>query len=114
MPCDTKRLPNQTITERKIEIRETVDALTKALAAGRVKPVVGPQGAVAFQGWLDGERNRVTDGCALRMILAGQSATAKAAIARAELLAGRPVNLKTVAHGAHSHDGGRTWHHHKG
>ena len=112
MPCDTRRLPNQTITQRKIEIRDTVAALTRALAAGRVKPVVGPQGAIAFQGWQESERNRVTDACAYRQIMAGQSAVAKQAIARAEALAGRPVNRQIIASGAHSHDGGHSWHGH--
>lgn len=114
MPCDTRRRPNQTISERKTEIRETVARLASALAAGQVKAVVGPQGAIAFAGLTESQRNGVTDACAYRLLMAGGSMLAKQAIARAEALAGRAVNKQTVAVGAHSHDGGHTWHSHKG
>jgi hypothetical protein len=46
--------------------------------------------------------------------MATGSAMAKTAIARAEALAGRSVNRQAVAQGHHSHDGGATWHQHKG
>ena len=111
MPCEVSRLPNQTLTERKVEIREAVAKLSAELAAGRVKAVVGPQGAVAFQGWTDANRSRVTDACALRLVLSTGSALAKTKIAQAEMLAGRPVNRQAIAQGHHSHDGGKTWHH---
>jgi hypothetical protein len=39
------------------------------------------------------------------------SALAKAAIARAEQVAGRTVDRQAIAHGHYSHDGGRSWHH---
>lgn len=115
MPCDTRRRPNQTLTERKIEIREAVEKLSKAIAAGRVNPVVGPQGAIAFQGW-DAARaeSRMTDACALRQLMATGSALALQAIQKAEMLAGRKVDKQVIGVGAHSHDGGRTWHSHKG
>jgi hypothetical protein len=114
MACDTQRLPNQTITERKQEIREAVATLSRLLAAGSIKPIIGPQGAVAFQGWMDQDRRRVTDACAFRLIMATGSPLAKAKIAAAEALSGRTVDRRVVAHGAHSHDGGRSWHAHKG
>ncbi len=114
MPCDTKSLPGQTLTERKTEIREAVTNLSKALATGKVKVVIGPQGAIAFQGWSDTERARVTDACAFRRVMVEGSALAKAAITRAEQLAGRTVNKQAVAAGYHAHSdghGGLTWHH---
>ncbi len=119
MPCDTYRQPEQTITQRKEQIRDTIDQLAKDLIAGRVKPVVGPNGAIAFQGFTSSggvisspllQRNNVTDNCAYRRIMVQGSAAAKMAIFRAEKLAGRSVSKQTVAAGVHSHDGGSTWH----
>jgi hypothetical protein len=110
MPCDTRRLPNQTLTERKAEVKTAIERLIAKLTSGTVRPVVGLTGAIAFQGWGDNERSRVTDACAYRTIMATGSASAKAAIARAEMLSGRTVNRASVAAGHHSHDGGVTWH----
>jgi hypothetical protein len=56
------------------------------------------------------DRDGVTDACAYRRLVVSGSALAKAAIARAEQLAGRQVDRRVLAHGAHSHDGGKTWH----
>ena len=113
MPCDTRTLPGQTLTERKAEVREAIAKLTAELVAGRVKAIVGPQGAVAFTGSVLKD-NRVTDACAYRQLMTSGSALARQAIARAEMLAGRSVSRQAVAIGAHSHDGGHTWHSHKG
>jgi hypothetical protein len=113
MPCDTRTLKGQSITERKQEVREAVAKLSAALVAGNVKAIIGPTGAIAFPGWAEADRGRVSDACAFRLITATGSALAKQAIARAEQLAGRSVNRQAVAHGHHSHDGGETWHHHK-
>lgn len=114
MPCDTQRRPNQTFTERKIEVRDAIAKLSAALAAGRAKAVVGPTGGVAFTGWDD--RARVTDACAYRIILATGSVLAKQEIVRAEQLAGRSINKQAVAlgHHAHEHGGKLHWHDHKG
>jgi len=114
MPCDTKLKPRQTISERAKEIRTVVDVLSKGLAAGRIKVKIGPQGAIAFEGLTETERDGVTDNCAYRRLLSTGSPTALAAIQRAEQMAGRTVDRRTVAIGAHSHDGGATWHAHKG
>lgn len=112
MPCDTRRTsPTQTLSQRKQEIKETVAALAAALAAGRVKAVVGKQGGIVFEGWQ--QRNNVTDACALRLILSTGSALAKAKIAQAEALAGRSLDKRAIAQGLHTHDG-INWHHHKG
>lgn len=117
MPCDRKLKPRQTIQERAKEIRTVVDRLNAGLARGTIKPVIGPQGAIAFQGLTENERDGVTDACAYRRLLSSGSPTAIAAIQRAEQMAGRTVDRQTVAHGAHAHSDGRgglTWHSHKG
>ena len=114
MPCDTRRLPKQTLSERKKEITETIVNLNKLLVTGAVRAKVGPQGAVAFEGWTEDQRNRVSDACAYRQLMAIGGSLAKAKLAQAEALAGRKVNMQAVGQGVHSHDGGRTWHDHKG
>lgn len=114
MPCDTRLKPRQTIQQRAAEVRAVVTRAAQALAAGRVKVKVGPQGAVAFDGMTEAERDGVTDACMYRRLLATGSPMTLQAIQRAEMLAGRPVNKQMVAQGAHSHDGGATWHDHKG
>ena len=114
MPCDTKLKDNQTISERKIEVRKAVDKLGAGIAAGRIKVKVGPQGAVVFDGAKSEERDGVTDACAYRRLLVSGSSLALAQIARAEQLAGRTIDKQIVGHGVHSHDGGVTWHGHKG
>lgn len=114
MPCDRRLKPNQTIQQRAEEIRETVSRIQTGLANGSIKAIVGPQGGVAFQGLAESDRNGVTDNCAYRRILATGSATSKMALMKAEQLAGRKIDAMVVGQGAHSHDGGRTWHSHKG
>jgi hypothetical protein len=110
MPCDTKLRQGQTLLQRKTEIRASVTRLNQLIVAGRVKPIVGPQGAIAFQGWSDEDRSAVTDACAFRMLMISGSALARSAIRRAEQVAGRSVDRRVVAQGTHSHDGGRSWH----
>lgn len=110
MPCDTRRRPAQSLQSRKDAIRKAIAALDAKLKKRQVKVTVGRQGAIAFTGWSDAERDAVTDACAYRMIMATGSALAKAEIARAEALAGRAVSSQAVAQGVHSHDGGQSWH----
>jgi hypothetical protein len=114
MPCDTARLPNQTLTERKREVLDSVVTLQARILAGLVKVKVGPQGAIVFEGWTDADRRRVTDACAYRRLMAIGGSLVKAKIAQAATLAGRPLNVQAIGQGAHSHDGGATWHTHKG
>ena len=114
MPCDTRLKSGQSISQRKDEVRRVVAALDQFLTRGYVKAKVGPQGAIAFTGFPEDERNGVSDACAYRQLMATGSGLAKAAIARAEAMAGRTVDRKVVGIGAHSHDGGQTWHDHKG
>jgi hypothetical protein len=111
MPCDRRLKPRQTISQRAEEVRRAVAKLNAGLIAGRIKAKIGPQGAIAFEGFNEQERDGVTDACAYRRLLVSGSALAKAAIARAEQLAGRSIDKQTLAHGTHSHDGGKTWHH---
>lgn len=114
MPCDTKLKQGQTISERAAEVRRAVSSLDSALASKRVRVKVGPQGAIAFDGWTAAERDGITDACAYRRLMVSGTALARAEIARAEQLSGRTVDRRVIGHGAHSHDGGRTWHDHKG
>jgi len=110
MPCDTRLKPKQTISERAEEVRRAVTKLDELIRGSRVRVKVGPQGAIAFEGW-DADRDGVTDACAYRRLMVQGSALAKAAVQKAELLAGRSVSTQALAHGHHSHDGGKTWHH---
>jgi hypothetical protein len=110
MPCDTRLKPKQTIQQRAEEVRRVVSILDAALAAGRVKAKVGPQGAVAFEGLTGDERDGVTDACAFRRLMVSGSSLAKLAIQRAEMLAGRSIDKQVIGQGVHSHDGGGTWH----
>jgi len=114
LPCDTRLKKGQTISQRKEEIKTSVDKLAAALAAGKVKPVVGAKGGIAFPGWAEGQANGVTDNCGYRRLMSSGSALAKMAIERAEMMAGRKVDRQVIGQGAHSHDGGRIWHDHKG
>jgi len=114
MPCDTRLKPRQTISQRAAEVKNATERLAAALAAGRVKVKVGPQGAVAFEGWDETSRDGITDACAYRRIMATGSAMARLAVAKAEQLSGRSINKQVIGQGAHSHDGGHTWHDHKG
>ena len=117
MPCDRILKKNQSISERKAEIKVAVDKLAKGLMLGTVKPIIGKQGAIYFQGWDGADRNDVSDACAYRKILSTGSALARAAIAKAEQLAGRTVDKQVIGQGAHAHtgaDGSIHWHKHKG
>lgn len=114
MPCDTRLKAGQTITDRKAEIVRTVASIQAGLVAGRVKPKIGPQGGITFTGISDQDRNGVTDACIYRRLLVSGSALARMEIAKAEQLAGRQVSKQAVGQGAHSHDGGISWHDHKG
>jgi hypothetical protein len=108
MVCETRLKPRQTVSERAAEIRRAVLKLSEGLASGRIKAKVGPQGGIAFEGFAGDERDGISDACAYRRIMVSGSALAKAAIARAEALAGRTVDRAAVAQGWHMH--GDAWH----
>ena len=110
MPCEGMRKKNQTLQQRATEVRAAVSRLDRLLLTRKVRPIIGPQGAVAFAGagWEEA-RAGVTDACAYRRIMSTGSALARAELARAEQVAGRGVDRKVVAAGVHSHDGGETW-----
>lgn len=109
MPCDTFTRRNQTPAERRTEIEAALAELEAALNAGKTKVKVGPQGAVAFDGWDPEGRRGVTDVCAYRTLSSKGSFALKKAVAKAEALAGRKVDARAVAAGVHTHDGGLTW-----
>jgi hypothetical protein len=111
LPCDTRARQGQTLDQRKAEVRTAIQALVTALASGQAKALISKAtGSIAFRGWPEGEQARVTDSCGYRLVMAGQSAQAKLAIARAEQLAGRTVDRAALTAGWHSHDQGTTWH----
>jgi hypothetical protein len=91
-------------------VRAAVDRFAAGLIAGRIRAKVGSNGGVAFEGIDDEARDGVTDACAYRRIMVSGSPLAKAAIAKAEQLAGRSIDKQAVGQGLHSHDGGHTWH----
>ncbi len=109
MACDTRTLPNETLAQRKASVQEAVAKLEAALASGSVQVAIGPQGGVTFRGWGNSDRNRITDACAYRRLLAANSPALRKQLARAEVMAGRKVDPRAVAAGEHSHDGGHTW-----
>ena len=112
MPCDTRLKKNQTIQQRATEVKAIAARADELLRQNLVKAVVDRKtGAVAFSGLTDEQRDGATDACIYRRVMATGSALAKAAIARAEQVAGRAVNKQALAHGVHSHDGGHTFHH---
>jgi len=113
MACDTRpQNATQTLSQRKTQVKEVLSLVDSLVRSGRVKIVVDRRsGAVAFAGLTDAERANVSDACVYRLIMSTGSVLAKAAIARAEQLAGRAVNRQALANGVHSHDGGHTFHH---
>jgi hypothetical protein len=114
MACDTQPMKNQTLSQRKTQVKEIIAFTDELIRKSKVKVVVDKRsGAVAFVGMTDSERGGVSDACTYRMIMASGTALAKQAIARAEQLAGRGVSRQALAAGHHSHDGGATWSTHK-
>ena len=105
MPCTTQ--PNLT-EQRRRAMQDAIERLGRALQGGTVRVVIGANGAIAFKGvW----RNEgVTDLCAFRALKAAGNSALRAAITRAEIIAGRQVNEQAIAAGTHSHDGGVSWH----
>lgn len=110
MPCDTQLQEGQTLAQRNSQISQALQRLEAALQSGEVKVTISPTGALAFAGWTASARNRVTDVCAYRTLTASGSWALRQAVAKAEGLSGRKVNVNAVASGVHSHDGGKTWH----
>ena len=114
MACETRLRTRygrqQTLVERKQEVKQTVTDVNSLIATGRVKVIVDKKtGAIAFVGLNAEQRNDVTDACVYRMLQTTGSTLTKLAIAKAEQLAGRPVNKQALAAGVHTHDGGASW-----
>lgn len=110
MPCDTMRKRNQTLAQRKTEVKKRVTAIDKLIATRKVGVKIGPQGAITFTGISEADRDSMTDVCIYNMLKVTGSSAVKMAITKAEVLAGRGVNQDAVKAGIHSHDGGATWH----
>lgn len=111
MPCDTRLKPRQTISERKAEVAAAAERTRRGILNGTIKPKVGKDGGIAFEGLTETDRDGVTDGCMYRRLLSSASSSVLEAFARAEALSGRKIDGQAIAHGLHSHDGGKTWHH---
>lgn len=110
MPCDSNLTAGQTLPQRISEIDAALKRLETSLQSGAIRMTIGSNGAIAFVGWGEQDRSRVTDVCAFRTLTAGNSWALRQAVARAEAASGRKVNAFAVAGGTHSHDGGKTWH----
>lgn len=113
MVCDTRPFRrNQTLAERKEEVKKIVYDVNSLIAASKVKPVIDKKtGAVTFAGLDENIRGGVSDACIYRRLLVSGSSLTKAALQRAEMVAGRAVDKQALAQGVHSHDGGGSWHH---
>ncbi len=101
MPCDTV-VPVQDFIDA---VRELEDKL-----GGDVDVKVDPaSGAVALSGWENESRRGVTDVCAINRMMVDNSMAWQQALAQAETIAGRQMDMTVLAAGVHSHDGGATW-----
>lgn len=107
MPCDTTLLyEGQTLQERFKQVESALQRLERYLQTGSVRVNIGPNGAVAFQGWKD--RDGLSDVCAFRSMSATNSFALRQAVMKAEQMSGRKVNPTAIQAGWHSHDG-KTW-----
>lgn len=112
MACEGTRRRRQTLKQRISEVETVVKKVETGIVSGRIKVKVGKQGAVAFDGLTEQERDEVSDACIYRRVMVSGSALARAAVARAEQMAGVGVNRQVIGSGVHSHDGGKTWERH--
>ena len=105
MPCFTN--PNLTAPQKQKQ-RDALAKLQKAIGAGSVSIVVAKgTGAFALKGWLDADREGVSDLCAYRALM--NTPELRRAVMRAQALANTPLDQRAMAAGVHSHDGGKTW-----
>jgi len=95
------------LAERTTQIEKALKRLEASLQSGKVRVGIAPNGAVVFTGWQD--RDDVTDVCAFRTLTASNSWALRQAVARAEAVAGKRVNVNAMAAGWHSHNNGQTW-----
>jgi len=107
MACLASVSQGQTLTQRMSQVEKALSRLEQYLTQGRVRLVIGVNGALAFQGWAD--RDGISDVCAARSMSATSSWAFRQAVLKAEAMSGRKVNMKAVAAGMHSHDGGHTF-----
>lgn len=104
MPCTTQ--PNLSALQKQ-RMQDAITRLGSALANGEASVVVSSSGALAFRGW--DKRDGVSDLCAYRALTSSNSPSLRAAVLRAEAMAGRKIDPRAIAAGVHSHDGGQTW-----
>jgi hypothetical protein len=91
----------------RVARRTALERLQRAIGAGEVSVIVSRAGAVALKGWAAADRAGVSDLCAYRVLR--NTPEMRRAVARAEVIAGRTIDARTISAGVHSHDGGATW-----
>jgi hypothetical protein len=107
MPCESMRPVGMTEEQREAAIDASLRKLEEALTVGTVEIRISEEGAVVLVGWET--RDGVTDVCAVRRLEADGSWEWRQALASAEAMSGRTLNMNSVNSGIHSHDGGTTW-----
>jgi hypothetical protein len=107
MPCDSRLRQGQSLAERNAEIKKALAKLEAELAAKKIQVAIANNGGIMFQGWKD--RAGISDACAYRVLTAEGSWALRQAVAKAEAMTGKKLNVNAVAGGLHSHDGGKTW-----
>jgi len=107
MPCITQ---TNLTPAAKARQRTALEKLVAAIGAGAVKVVIGRAGSVSFAGWLDADREGVSDLCAYRAV--SHTPEVRRALLRAEALSGNRMDPRAIASGLHSHDSGATWSRH--
>lgn len=80
--------PDQTLAERAAEVRADIKRIDQLVAARTVRVIVGPQGAVAFDGLTREQRDGLSDACIYR----------RAAVATAEAICRAFNQGDTFAH----------------
>lgn len=109
MACETILRKGQSLAERVSAIDAALKRLETFLQTGKASIAIGPTGGIAFKGWAVTDRDDITDVCAFRTLQSQGSWALRQAIAKAEAMQGRKVNMHAVIGGHHSHDGGKTW-----
>lgn len=103
MPCTSQR------SQKPDEVREALKRLERLLGGGGVALRIGANGAIYFDGWMPSDRKGFSDVCAFMELRTQGSFELQQAIQRAEIMAGRQIDMQQIAAGVHTHDGGKTW-----
>lgn len=85
--------------QRQAEQRERLRQLERSLTLGRVGIKVTARGGIEFTNWAAAERGDLCDACTFRQLTASGSAELRKALARAEVTAGRSVDMAVIGRG---------------